>query len=120
MRAPPKKRLPAILLIWLPALVGLWAYTATRDWAHSWRQVEMGHHLTWPPRAKRGPKPEAIQMAGDVLGAGIHILELALAAVAALAVVVIVNRTRHRRRRRRAMDRWELRLGRDDLANPYH
>src|SRR5205823_12849821 len=54
------------------------------------------------------------------LRAAIHLIELALVIAAALTLIVLINRARHRRRRLRAMKRWELRLGRDDLANPYH
>ena len=36
-----------------------------------------------------------------------------------LALVVLASRAHHRTRRARAIERWELRLGRDDLANPY-
>jgi hypothetical protein len=120
VRASPKKRLLAIPLIWLPALAGLWIYISTRDFAHSWRQVVIGHDVTWPPRAKRGPKPEAIQAAQHAFTTALHIAEIAAALLAGLALMMIVSRARHRGRRIRAMDRWELRLGRDDLANPYH
>jgi hypothetical protein len=119
MRASPLKRLWAIPLIWLPALVGLWMYVGTRDWAHSWRQIRMGHDLTWPPRPKPGPKPKVIQIAEHALGTAIHLLEIALVVAAACTLVVVISRARHRGRRRQAMERWELRLGRDDLANPY-
>src|SRR5207249_1985185 len=37
-----------------------------------------------------------------------------------VAVGIAVSRMLHRRARARATTRWELRLGRDDLANPYH
>jgi hypothetical protein len=119
MRASPLTRLWTIPLIWLPALGALWVYVATRDWSHSWRQITIGHNLTWPPRAERGPKPEAVQTAEQVVGAMIHLVELALVVAVAFALMVLVNRARHRRRRLRATARWELRLGRDDLANPY-
>ena len=120
MRAAPSRRLWTIPLLWLPALAAAWIYISTRDWSHSRRQLTMGHNLTWPPRAKRGPNPEAIQTAEHVLRAALHLVELALLGAAASMVVVLINRAHHRRRRARAMNRWELRLGRDDLANPYH
>jgi hypothetical protein len=119
MRASPLKRLWTIPLIWLPAFAGLWIYVSTRDWVHSSRQIQLGHDLTFPPRAKRGPKPEAIQTAEHVAAAAPHIAELVALAIAAVALVVLASRAHHRARRARAMERWELRLGRDDLANPY-
>ena len=60
MRAPLKVRLLTIPLVILPALAGLWLYVSTRDWEHLRRQFELGHDLTFPPRAKPGPTPEAI------------------------------------------------------------
>lgn len=119
MRDLPLKRLWAIPLIWLPAIAALSMYVATRDWAHSWRHVRMGHNLTWPPRAKPGPKPEAIQTVEGLLRTAAHLFEVGMLVAAACSLVMLVSRARHRRRRRHAMERWELRLGRDDLANPY-
>jgi hypothetical protein len=119
MRASPLKRLWALPLIWLPALTALWIFVATRDWEHGWRQFQLGHHVDFPPRAKPGPRPEAIKTAQHLAAAVLQIAELATFAIAALALVVLASRARHRTRRARAIDRWELRLGRDDLANPY-
>ena len=119
MRASPLKRLWAIPLIWLPALTALWIFVSTRDWEHGWRQFQLGHHVDFPPRAKPGPRPEAIQAAQHVAAAVLQIAEFATFAIAALALVVLASRAHHRTRRARAIERWELRLGRDDLANPY-
>ncbi len=41
------------------------------------------------------------------------------AAALLLALAGVATRAHHRRRRARQTTRWELRLGRDDLANPY-
>jgi hypothetical protein len=119
MRASPLKRLWAIPLIWLPALTALWIIVATRDWEHGWRQFQLGHHVDFPPRAKPGPRPEAVQIAQHVATAVLQLAELATFASAALALAVLASRAHHRTRRARAIERWELRLGRDDLANPY-
>jgi hypothetical protein len=119
MRASPLKRLWTIPLIWLPALTALWLYIATRDWAHTRRQIEIGHPITWP-RAKRGDSPPPIETAQHVAATALRLAEIAGAIFAAVSLLVLISRLRHRRRRMRAIDRWELRLGRDDLANPYH
>jgi hypothetical protein len=119
MRASPKRRLLAIPLVWFPALVALWLYVSTRDWAHAWTQVEMGHPLTWP-RVKDGEPPQAIETARHVATTTVHLTEIGAAALAGIGLLVLISRVRHRRRRMRATERWELRLGRDDLANPYH
>ena len=119
MRASPLKRLWAIPLIWLPALTALWIFVSTRDWEHGWRQFQLDHHVNFPPRAKPGPKPGAIQTAQHGAAAVLQIAELATFVIAALALVVLASRAHHRTQRGRAIERWELRLGRDDLANPY-
>jgi hypothetical protein len=119
MTASPVKRLWTIPLIWLPAFAALWLYLATRDWVHSWRQIQLGHDLTFPPRAQRGPRPQGIQTAEHIAGVTLHIAELAAVGITAVAIVVLASRGCHRARRSRAIERWELRLGRDDLANPY-
>ena len=119
MTASPKTRLLALPLVWLPALTALALYIATRDWAHTWRQFDMGHPITWP-RAKRGDSPQAIEAAQHVANTALHLAEITAVALAAVALLVLISRLRHRRRRIHAMQRWELRLGRDDLANPYH
>jgi hypothetical protein len=119
MRVSPLKRWWMVPLVWLPAFAAVWIYVSTRDWQHLWRQYELGHKPTWPPRAKRGPNPEPIRIAEHVLRTAIHVAELALIVAAALALAMLLSRARHRRRRARSMARWELRLGRDDLANPY-
>jgi hypothetical protein len=119
MRASRLKRLWTIPLIWLPAFAALSIYVSILDWAHSWRQIQMGHHLTWLPRPKRGPEPGAIQTAEHVAAMTLRIAEFTAVAIAAVAHVVLASRAYHRARRSQAIERWELRLGRDDLANPY-
>ena len=44
----PRSRLLTIPLVWLPALTALWLYAATRDWSHTWRQLQMGHPVAGP------------------------------------------------------------------------
>ncbi|MBA3428222.1 MAG: type IV secretory system conjugative DNA transfer family protein, partial [Actinobacteria bacterium] len=72
-----------------------------------------------PPRAKPGPKPEALGAAQHTAVAVFQVLRLVTIGALLLAVVAVLCRSWHRRRRARATIRWELRLGRDDLANPY-
>ena len=45
---------------------------------------------------------------------------LVMLVLVVLAFLVVVSRLLHRRARARSTERWELRLGRDDLAEPYH
>ncbi|HEX5852364.1 MAG TPA: hypothetical protein VFY36_04670, partial [Solirubrobacteraceae bacterium] len=114
-----RTRLLAIPLVWLPTILGVGVYVCTRDFAHTRRQVALGHHVTWPPRAKPGPKPAAVDATERLLGTLVHLATIAALGVGVIAVLILITRTRHRSRRARAMTRWQLRLGRDDLANPY-
>jgi hypothetical protein len=119
MTLSPKARL-LLLPIWLGALAALALYVASRDWEHLGRQLELGRTITWPPRARPGYEPppvvdDAAVVADQVAQALVYVVALAVG----LALIVVVRRVVERRRRARAMTSWELRLGRDDLANPY-
>ena len=115
----PRSRLLAIPVVWLPALTALWLYVATRDWSHAWRQMEMGRPVSWP-RLKHGPAPRAVHDAEHIAALMLRFAEVGLAVGLVFVLLIAASRLRHRRRRVRAMERWELRLGRDDLTNPYH
>ncbi len=107
-------------LVWLPALAMLALYVSTRDWQHLGRQMQMGHHVTWPPRAKHGyHAPHGVEVAMSVAGLIVQLVLYCAIALVGLAAVVVARRLLERRRRANAMTSWELRLGRDDLANPY-
>lgn len=107
-------------LVWLPALGALAVYVSSRDWGHLGRQLEMGHDATWPPRAKPGyDAPHAVEVAVTLVELAVRFVLYGVLTLGALAVVVVARRLVERRRRARAMTSWELRLGRDDLANPY-
>lgn len=119
MTLSPRARL-LFPLVWLPALGALALYIASRDWQHLGRQMQMGHHITWPPRAKPGyHEPHGVEVIGSVGGLVAQLVVYALVAAVALVAVVTVRRSVERLRRKRVMTSWELRLGRDDLANPY-
>jgi hypothetical protein len=119
MTATRRRRLPLIPLIWLPGFAALYWYVTSRDWEHMARQYHMGHTPT-APRPRHGyHQPAALHAASSIANTIVQALAFALIAVVGLAFALLANRARHRRRRMRTMDRWELRLGRDDLANPY-
>ena len=96
-----------------PSLGAAWLYVSTHDLGHTWRQFQRGRPLTWPPstRERRG-----VRRLGTVVP---RLLGYVAVVLALTATAVVVARAVHRRRRARAVTRWELRLGRDDLANPY-
>ena len=73
MTAPLKVRMLAIPLVWVPALLGSWIYISTHDFAHTWRQIQLGHPPTFPPRAKDGPRPESLDAAQHALGTTLHV-----------------------------------------------
>ena len=77
-----------------------------------------------PPRARTRPEPkhplaEAKGAAGRVTAAAWHYTRVPLAVAAAMLVASVSSRAASRRRRFRQMRRWEIRLGREDLATPY-
>ena len=119
MRATRRRRLPLIPLIWLPALAALYWYVTSRDWAHMARQYRMGHTPTWPRTKHDYHPPGVLRAASSTADPMLDLVGIALLVAAALALVVAARRLLERRRRARATVRWELRLGRDDLANPY-
>ena len=119
MRAPLRVRLMLVPLLWLPAGLLVLAYIATHDLARTWRQLQAGRHVTWPPAAKPGGKLEPTAAISQWLATAGSILWPAAVAALVVIVAVLASRVRHRRRRARETTRWELRLGRDDLANPY-
>lgn len=94
-------------------------------------QVEAEQHRTRPPRADRAPQrrravredersaargPEFAQRAALKVW---RALQLGLFTVVALVAAFVGARAWFRRRRLRRMGRWEIRLGREDLATPY-
>lgn len=120
MTAARRRRVPLIPLIWLPAFAALYWYVSSRDWAHMARQYEMGHTPTWPRVTHGYHSPGVVRTALSIVSTIGHLLALGLLVMGALAILVLARRLLARRRRARATVRWELRLGRDDLANPYH
>ena len=73
MTAPLKVRMLAIPLVWVPAVLGAWIYVSTHDFAHTWRQIQLGHPPTFPPPAKEGSRPESLDTAQQALGTVLHV-----------------------------------------------
>lgn len=92
-----------------------WVYLQTHDVGHTIRQFKMGHPMTAPPR-RHGPGLDGFNQTLERLR---WILQTVLVGSTAIATTISVNRWRWRRRRARTTSTVELRLGRDDLANPY-
>jgi hypothetical protein len=112
-------RIALLALIAVPAALVAWAYVSTHQLGRTWAELQDGRQMTWPPPprhdAGRTP-PNAITHFAEPV---VTLLGPAAGAALLLATAALLSRAHHRRRRARATTRWELRLGRDDLANPY-
>jgi hypothetical protein len=115
MSLPLAARLALVGTAALALGVPAYAYLATRDLERSWRQFQHGQELTWPPPSKPGGGPDLDGPLAAVAAAG----RLGVAVVVGLALLVLCARGWQRYRRARQTVTWELRLGRDDTANPY-
>jgi hypothetical protein len=94
-------------------------------------QAQSEPHRSEPPRAERARPGKRAAQEGERRVARAHelvrraaatawwVLRLALIALAALVATSLGTRTWLRRRRLRRIGRWEVRLGREDLATPY-
>src|SRR4051812_35214720 len=118
MTASRRARLLAIPLVWLPIALALWLYASTHDLAHSRHELQTGHPVTWPPRPKTGARPEALDALHHVLAAATSVLGGLAVGGLLLLLLMVGLRVRQRHHRAEVMARWELRLGRDDLAVP--
>jgi hypothetical protein len=111
-----------LIVLTISALLALPAYNylATHDVERTAREFVTGaERVTWPP----APKPRA-EDRGEALVAATLGLLLGPARTAALALfaagaLLTASRLIRRRRRARELVTLELRLGRDDLSNPY-
>jgi hypothetical protein len=119
MRAPLWARL-LVALLWIALGLLAWWYVSTHDLERTWTQLQAGDKVTWPPPGRnqtdQEPVDAALRTASDTVGRAVRPVALLVLLVASL---VVISRVIHRRARARLMTRWELRLGRDDLANPY-
>ncbi|MGH2944672.1 MAG: hypothetical protein ACRDPC_00045 [Solirubrobacteraceae bacterium] len=119
MSAPLRVRLLLVSLIWFPAGLLVWAYVATHDLTRTWRELQEGNEVTWPPISKPGAEAGPARDVTDVLTTAGAVLGPVAVTALVLSIAGIASRVHYRRRRARRTVRWELRLGRDDLANPY-
>ena len=119
MRAPLRVRMFLLALVALAAGVAAWAYVSTHELGRTWAGLQHGRPITWPPAPRHhagGARPSAVS---HLVETAVALLRPAAAAALLVATAVLLSRACNRRRRARATTRWELRLGRDDLANPY-
>ena len=100
MRAPVRVRLLLVPLVWLPAGLLVWAYIATHDLARTWRQLQAGRHVTWPPATKPGAELEPAAHVAQLLATAGAVLWPAAVAVLVLALYVSSEATLMYPRRR--------------------
>jgi hypothetical protein len=120
MRPPFHIRLAIVATAALAAGLPAYAYVASHDLERTIREFSAGKPVTWPPAAKAGSDDSiADQPVAELVNSVLAALRLAgLVALALLALVLLMRAVR-RRRRARELATHELRLGRDDLANPF-
>lgn len=109
------KRLAIVASVTGVLVAAAWVYIQTHDIHHTWRQFQTGRPIT-APRSRGGASVEQVR---DIANTVKQLVSISLALAGAAGVTIFANRNRWRRRRSRTTATVELRLGRDDLANPY-
>jgi hypothetical protein len=102
-----------VLCLWV------WSYLESHDLARSLRQFAAGKPVTWPPAHKRGARGGGEDLASELVGRLVGPARTAAIVLLASGLLLAVSRLVHRRRRARQLATFELRLSRDDVANPY-
>lgn len=113
------RRTVVVWTTWFVAGVVLWQAARGRDWDGAWRDFQEGHGVDWPRPSSKADAATPDQL-DQWIGSALRFALIGFAAVAAAAVLIAVHRAVTRRKRAQSVRRWELRLGRDDLTNPYH
>jgi hypothetical protein len=101
------------------AALPVYGYVSTHDLSATARQFTKGRQVRWPPPHKPDSANPVDELAGRVAE---HVVGPDTALALALVTVACSgggSRLWWRRRRARELATFELRLGRDDLANPY-
>jgi hypothetical protein len=108
-----------LALVTVPAALAGWAYVSTHQLGRTWAELQHGRRITWPPAPRSHGDGALPSVAPHVVEAVLALLQPAAGAALLVVAAALLSRAHHRRRRARTTTRWELRLGRDDLANPY-
>jgi len=96
------------------------SYVASHDIARTVREFAAGkQQVTWPPAKKRVSRNSGGGLAGDLGGRFAGPARAAVLVLLAGTGLLAASRLAHRRRRARELATFELRLGRDDLSNPF-
>jgi hypothetical protein len=109
-----------VLGLAIAGLAGLIAYryVAGHHLLHSWRDLQRGR-TPHPARPLRPARPRLATPGIEWAGTLLLIARLAVLSILAPCAAVTASRVRWRRRLSAATCRFELRLGREDLAEPF-
>jgi hypothetical protein len=103
----------------LAALLTACFYLSTHDVAHTWRQFQLGHPVHRPPRRPAAAEPAALREAMAAVRGLLRLVRLVGLIALALAALTAASRAYWRRRRADEVRRCEVRLGREDQAEPF-
>src|SRR5215218_1799173 len=103
----------SVLCLWV------WSYLQSHDVARSLRQFVAGKPVTWPPAHKGGGHGGGGDLAGELVGRLVGPARSTAIVLLAGGLLLALSRLVHRHRRAGQLATYELRLSRDDLANPY-
>ncbi len=118
MTAPLRVRLMVGLFVAAAAGLPAYLYAASHQVGRTLERFLAGKPVRWPPAPKRGGAAGE-GAGGQLLAAAGGPLRAAGLAAAVFLAAVVVTRLRARRVRARELATFELRLGRDDLSNPF-
>jgi hypothetical protein len=115
MRGP---RLIGIALLAVGAILAV-RYAVAHDVARTWRDFQLGRPLHAPPPRRASDSRATTPAPGAVGHALLNVARVGALILLVLTAAVGASRVRWRRRRALGVVRWELRLGREDLAEPF-
>jgi hypothetical protein len=119
VRMPFWQRTLLVLGVASVLFVPAYSYVASHDLARTVREFAAGEPITWPPASERRGQGGREHLAGELGARALAPARIVGAFLLAGAVLLALSRLTHRRRRARELTTYELRLGRDDLSNPY-
>jgi hypothetical protein len=112
----------ALLVLTVAAVLAVPAYyyVASHDIGRTVREVTTGKpHVTWPPAPKRRGQGRRVDLVGDLARGLAGPARAAALLLVGVGGLLTASRFVQRRRRASELATYELRVGRDDLSNPY-
>jgi hypothetical protein len=119
VRMPFWQRLLLVLALAAALFAPAYGYVASHDLDRTVREFAAGKPVTWPPASKPDSDRGGEGLAGRAASSLVGPLRAAGLVLLAGALMLGASRLAARRRRADELATFELRLGRDDLANPF-